>query len=497
MLPRSLVVIGLFWVCVTLPGIAASEILPPNELSKAEQAEVDALALPLPHPRFGDFDKVKERRLIRVLVPNSKTLYFVDKGRQLGITFDFGTAFGDMLAKKYGEKPTPIRIAFIPVSRDRLLPSLAEGLGDIAAGGLTITPERQALVDFSAPYATGVKEIVVTGPAAPDLQTIDDLAGKTIHVRQSSSYFGHLAKLSASFESRDLPPIKLELADEDLEDEDLLEMVNAGLLPFVVVDSYKGRFWAEVFDAIKPRDDLIVNEGGDIAWAIRKNSPLLKAEIEEFTKTHKLGSAFFNTVVKKYLKNTKYVKNAGSEEEMKKFAKMVDIFKEYAGVYKFDYLMLLAQGYQESGLDQSQKSPRGAVGVMQLLPSTASDPSVGVTGIDKDAEANIMAGIKYLSLLREKYLNDPALSDRDRTLMAFAAYNAGPGNLRKFRRLAEKSDLDPNLWFNNVEIAASRIVGRETVQYVSNIYKYYVAYKLVEGRAAAREEGKQTIQQKQ
>ncbi len=121
---------------------------------------------------------------------------------------------------------------------------------------------------------------------------------------------------------------------------------------------------------------------------------------------------------------------------------------------------------------------------MQLLPSTAADPSIGVTGIDKDSEKNIQAGIKYMALLRDKYVNDPAISDKNKLLMTFAAYNAGPGNLRKFRRLAEKMKLDPNVWFDNVEVAAAKIVGVETVQYVSNIYKYFIAYDLVEKRKA-------------
>ncbi len=460
--------------------------LPPAELNPAEEAEVDALAIPMPAPHTGDFDVMKERRMIRILVPYSKTLYFIDKGRELGIERDFGAAFEEWLAEKYGRKPSPIRVSFIPVARDKLLPGLLEGLGDIAAGGLTMTPQRQELVDFPAPYATGVREIVVTGPSAPDLASLDALAGQEIMVRPSSSYYEHLVALSASFESRGLPAIKLRPADEDLEDEDLLEMVNAGLLPIAVVDRYKGNFWLQILDSITAREDLIVNDGGDLGWAIRKNSPLLAAELVAFVKTHKVGTAFGNTVVKKYLKSTKYIKNASNEEEMRKFAATVEIFKKYADIYKFDYLMLLAQGYQESALDQSARSPRGAVGIMQLLPSTASDPSVGIEGIADSADSNVHAGARYLNLLREKYLDDPALSERDRTLMSFAAYNAGPGNLRKLRRLAAKSNLDPNVWFGNVEIAAAKIVGRETVQYVSNIFKYYIAYKLAEERTAER-----------
>ncbi|MHC2148173.1 transglycosylase SLT domain-containing protein [Pseudomonas sp. 210_17 TE3656] len=170
---------------------------------------------------------------------------------------------------------------------------------------------------------------------------------------------------------------------------------------------------------------------------------------------------------------------------MKKFKELVVIFEKHADKYGFDHLMLMAQGFQESQLDQAARSHRGAVGVMQLLPTTAADPTVGIEGIDKSADRNIEAGTKYMRLLADKYLNDPALSPTDKTLMTFAAYNAGPGNLRKFRALAQKSGLNQNIWFENVEYATAQIVGRETVDYVGNIYKYYVAYKLVEEKNKA------------
>ena len=460
--------------------------LPPAELSAADKAAVDKMVLPVPKPSFGDFDALKERRMVRILVANSRTLYFLDKGRELGIDKEFATAFEQELNKKYKTKALKIRVGLIPVPRDKLLSALNAGLGDIAAGAQTITPERQQLVDFSAPIASGVKEVVVTGPAAPEIKSLDDLAGKPLLVRKSSSYYSHLGAINEQLTARKLAPIDLQPADEDLEDEDLLEMTEAGLLPYVVVDRYKGLFWSQVYKKLKVREDLIVNQGGDIAWAIRKNSPLLKAEIDDFMKSHKVGTSFGNTVVQRYLKRTKELHNATSDAEMAKFQKVVGFFQKYSAQYKFNDLMMVAQGYQESQLDQSRRSPRGAVGVMQLLPTTAADPLVGVNGIDKDAEKNILAGVKYMAVLRDKYLSDPAIGDKSKVLMTFAAYNAGPGNLNKFRRLAEKSGLDPNIWFDNVEIAASRIVGQETVQYVSNIYKYYVAYELIAQRQARK-----------
>jgi membrane-bound lytic murein transglycosylase MltF len=451
--------------------------------------------LPTNSPWLGDFDGMRKRRQIRMLVPFSKTYYFIDKGgEQFGMTYELGKAFEDWINKKYKIKSLRIHVIFIPVPRDRLVSGVADGIGDIAAGNLTVTPERSKLVDFSDPLAVNVREVIVTGPRAPPLTSIEELAGKEIMVRPSSSYFEHLKSLSASLEAAGHAALVLTPLDEDLEDEDILEMVNAGLLPWAVVDEHKANPWADVFTNIVIRSDLAVNEGGEIAWAMRKDSPLLRQEIDEFVARHKIGTTFGNMLKNKYLGSSEYAKRATSDNDMEKFEALIDIFRKYGDQYGFDYLMIAAQGYQESGLDQSARSHRGAVGIMQILPSTAAHPSVGITDIDKSAENNVHAGTKYLRLLIDKYLDDPAIDDKNRLLLAFAAYNAGPRNLRKFRRVAEQSGLDPNVWFHNVEHAAAKVAGRETVQYVSNIYKYYIAYRLVRERSAEQSEAKESLE---
>ena len=453
-------------------------------LSTFEQDDEDMseLALPIPKPWRGDFDGMKEKRMIRILVPYSKTFFFLDRGRKRGTAYELGTAFEGWLNKKYKMKTLRIHVLFIPTVRDRLIPGLIEGLGDIATGNLTITPERSKRVDFSTPGIKDVKELVITGPSAPPLNVLEDLGGKEIFVRRSSSYYENLVALNKKLK----PKIILKDAEEEMEDEDLLEMVNAVLLPMAVVDDHKAHFWAQVFDDITVREDLAVHTGGRIAWAVRKNSPLLLAEINDFLKNHVKKTGLDNILLRRYLRSTKYVKNAISEKAMKQFHKVVDLFKKYGAKYEFDYLMLMAQGYQESRLKQSAKSHRGAVGIMQILPSTAENPPINMRDIHKSAENNIHAGTKYLRWIADTYLKDPAIDPKNRTLLAFAGYNAGPGNLRKFRHLAEKSGLDPNMWFGNVEHAAARIIGRETVQYVSNIYKYYTAYKLIEYHRMAK-----------
>lgn len=470
----------------------ASEVLadPPQD---APEDNLPSL-LPTNDSWTGDLDGMRARKRIRMLVPFSKTFYFIDKGgKQFGITYDVGRAFEEWLNKQDKAKTLQTSIVFVPVPRDRLLPGLLDGTGDIAAGNLTVTDARMKLVQFTDPLAKDIREILVTGPTAPGITTLDELAGKEIFVRASSSYFEHLQTLNNTFEANGKQPIVLSMLDEELEDEDAMAMVNAGLLAWAVVDEHKAKIWAAVFTDMTLRSDIAIHEGGEIAWAIRKDDPQLLAVLNKFVATHKIGTTFGNILKKRYMGEKSPVLHATSQEELAKFEMLIKLFKQYGEEYDFDALMIAAQGYQESKLDQSARSHRGAVGIMQLLPSTAADPSVGITGIEDDPDHNIHAGTKYMRLLVDKYLDDPAIDDKNRTLMAFAAYNAGPGNLRKFRKVAQESGLDPNVWFGNVEHAAAEIVGRETVQYVANIYKYYVAYRLAIERRTERDKAKQAI----
>jgi membrane-bound lytic murein transglycosylase MltF len=437
----------------------------------------------------GDFDGMVERHMIRALVVYSKTFYFLDGADQRGTSYDALHAFQEDLNKKLGKKVHRIQVIFIPVSRDELLPALTEGRGDLAVANLTITPERKRLVDFSIPVWQGVKELVVTSPGAPEIRSTDDLAGKTVVVRKSSSYYESLEALNKRLRKAGKRPAKIKLAPEQLEDEDLLEMVNAGLIPIVIVDSHKAKFWAQILKSIKVHEDVAVREGGDIAWAFRKGSPKLAAAVNDFVRRHRKGTQFGNILYRRYLENTKWVEHATSDAEFRKFERTLELFKKYARRYDFDWLMVAAQGYQESRLDQSVRSPVGAIGVMQVMPATGKAMNVGDI---RKIDPNIHAGTKYMRSILDTYFADTKMDDLNRNLFAFASYNAGPARVAGLREEAKKRGLDPNKWFGSVERVAAERIGRQTVQYVSNIYKYYVAYKLIlEERAetkAARKE---------
>jgi membrane-bound lytic murein transglycosylase MltF len=442
-------------------------------------------------PWTGDLDGMIERRVIRVLTVNSKTIHFLDKGVLRGTAVEYVRLFEEELnknlaaEKKLKNKNLKVRAVFIPVQRDQLLPGLAAGKGDIAAASLTITPERRKLVDFTAAGLSNVSEVVVSGPASPTVVSLDDLSGKEVFVRKSSSYYESLVALNEKFAAEKKPLVTLKEAPETLEDEDLLEMVNAGLIPLIIVNKHQADFWKQIFPQLTVHDNVAVHTGGEIAWAIRKDSPQLKAMLDDFATRHKVGTSTGNQLLTRYLKNVKYVKNAASEEERKKFLALVQYFKRYGEQYDVDWLLMGAQGYQESQLNQNAKSSVGAIGVMQVMPATGKDMKVGdVT----EVEANIHAGIKYMRWMIDHYYGKEPMTELDKALFAFASYNAGAGRISQLRKEAAKRGLDPNVWFHNVEYMAAEKIGQETVTYVSNIYKYYIAYRLVlESRASTKE----------
>jgi membrane-bound lytic murein transglycosylase MltF len=442
-------------------------------------------------PWTGDFDAMLQHRYIRALVSYSKTQYYVINGVQHGSSYEYLKAFEDWVNLKYPQKVknTRFHVVFVPVSRDQMLPRLNAGRGDIAVGVLTITPERSKVVDFSDPLVSGVKEIAVTGPHSPTLNSIDDLSGQEVFVRKSSSYWEHLDALNARLKSQGKAPVKLRPAPEDLEDEDLLEMLNAGLVPIVITKAYLPNLWSKLYTNIRPNPDVVLQDGDQFAWAMRKDSPKLMAVVNEFVKTHKQGTTFGNSVIGRYALSNRMLKNAVDPAALKKFDETAVLFQKYSSQYNVDYLLMMAHGFQESTLNQEAKSSVGAVGIMQLMPATGEQMKVGDI---KQKEANIHAGVKYIRFMVDKYFANEPMDDTNKLLFAFAAYNAGPGRIHSLRAEAAKKGLDPNVWMNNVEMIAAARIGMETVTYVANIYKYYIAYKLV---AEAQTQRQKVLQQ--
>ncbi len=472
------------------PGIRAQT--PPASPPQNKTNNV-ALAVQQAAPWSGDFDGMLKRRYMRVLVVYSKTQYYVVNGVQHGSSYEFMQAFQDWVNQKYPPKQKNLKfhVVFVRVSRDRMLPRLNEGRGDLAVGLLTITPERLKVVDFSDSVVTDVKEIAVTGPKSPELHSLEDLSGQEVFVRKGSTYWEHLETLNAKFKSEGKAQVKLRQAPSDLEDEDLLQMLNAGLVPIVITHAYLPKLWAKYYTNIKANDDVLLSDSDQIAWAMRKNSPQLAAAVNAFVKTHKKGTTFGNSMISRYATSNQMLKNAVAPAELAKFQRTAALFQQYGDQYKVDYLLMMAQGFQESTLNQDAKSSVGAVGIMQLMPTTGEQMKVG--DIHQE-DANIHAGVKYIRFMVDKYFASEPMDDTNKILFAFAAYNAGPGRIHSLRLEAQKKGLDPNVWIDNVEVIAANRIGMETVTYVSNIYKYYIAYKLVAQQEEERKKSREALQ---
>jgi len=473
---RSLLLAGLTSL-VTLPARAETQLAAPARA-----------ALRTRFAKFtGDFDAMLQRRFIRMLVPYSQTLFFQDEGQVYGTAADGAQLLEGWINKTFKLGARPLTVALIPTSRDRLFDALLAGEGDIVAGDITITEDRRKRVAFTTPVLANVKEIVVTGADKPDLPNAEALSGMNIAVRKSTSFYESLTKLNARLVGGGKPPAELTLLPGTLESEDMMEMVAANLLPAVVVDDWIAGLWVQILKGIKLQSNAVLRQGADIGWAVRPDNPKLLAILNQAIAAIGGNATKLSNRNKVYLSKIKQLHGATQGADMQRFQATVGIFKRYAGEYGFDTLLLLSQSYQESRLNQNARSHVGAIGLMQLMAATGN--SLGVGDVHR-ADANVHAGAKYMARLLDVYFKDSHFDEQNRNLFAFAAYNAGPNKIRRLQQEAAAQKLDPNLWFDNVERVAAAQVGQEPVRYVRNIYKYYVAYKLIEDAEATKRSAK-------
>jgi membrane-bound lytic murein transglycosylase MltF len=458
---------------------------PATPLATADQHHT-TLTLPTSFGRHtGDLNEMAKRRTIRALVVLNPVGFFYLSGRPQGIQYEALQEFEKFVNRKLKTGRLPLKIVFLPMRPDQLEAALTEGIGDIIAHGVAITADREQRVAFSVPIQRDVSEVIVTG-ASLTASTFDGLVGTPIYVNPLTVYYDNLTKLNDSRRNSGKPPLDIRLADKNLFDDDLIEMVNADLIPATVTNQKRADLWAQVLPNLRSRPDLAIAHEGETAWVMRRNTPQLKRLVDEFLRDRAAGTAFGNMLLRRYLQDTKWVKNSLSSEGLHKFVEYSEFFRKYGAKYNFDYLMIAAQGYQESLLDQSKRSPAGAVGVMQVMPKLAAAPPINIPNVN-DADGNIHAGTKMLHHIANTYFTDPAIDPLNKALFAFAAYNAGPTRVARLRKKAQRDGLDPNIWFGNVELEVAKDVGQETVIYVGNIYKYYVAYKLAaqqKGRAS-------------
>lgn len=432
-----------------------------------------------------DLTDILQRKILRALVPYERSNFTIlANGQVAGLQVELLKQYENMLNQGIRREVDKVKIIWIPTPFNRLISDLIAGKGDIVAAFLTVTPERQEKVAFATGSGLRADELVVTHSSITDIHRLQDLSGRTVYVLAGSSYEEHLHELNQTWEQQDIPQITIKAVAQHLYTEDVLKMVQSGMLPITVTDDYKAKLWAKVLKHIRVLDDVKVHSNSVIGWAVRKQNPELLHSLKTFSTSVKKGTLMGNMMFKRFI-NEDWIQRSFAQDTQSNIRKMLPVFTKYAEQYDYDVLAALAQAYQESHLDQSKRSHRGAVGVMQLLPSTAAGKHVGIPDIST-LENNVHAGIKYVIFLRNRYFTNDNITALDQLLFSWAAYNAGPAKVIKMRKMATAMGLDTNRWFDHVELAAAKIVGKETVQYVRNIYALYMTYQLLGDRLLSK-----------
>jgi membrane-bound lytic murein transglycosylase MltF len=440
----------------------------------AEGMDASAVVTRMTQKYTGDLGL--KTRAIRVLVHYSRTTFYVSSGKPRGYEYDLMREFEAFYNKGRPRREARVPVIFIPVRFEELIPKLLEGQGDVAAGLMTITGARARRVTFTLPYLRNVTEVVVAHAGAPALSGLDDLSGHTIHVLRGSSFVASLKTLNARLSKAEKPPVTIVELPSGASAEDLLEMVNAGIFRYTVADDLVANLWAKALPGLRVLNAGL-SEGNSVAWAVRRNNPKLLAALNDFIdegkdKLPKLSAELHA----RYFKDVNSLKNNLDPDVVGRKKALVPHFRSAGQRQQFDWMFIMAQGFQESGLNQAARSTAGAVGVMQLLPATARD--MGYHDVETSAKSNIEAGAKYLRFIINRYFDEPELPAAVRFDFALAAYNAGPARIQQMRKLAAERGFDANRWFYNVELVTQEKVGAEPVEYVSNIHRYYMAYRL-------------------
>ncbi len=462
------------WMCMrrSLVGAVVVATVTAPAAGAAEPAADDAgIVAALTQPWSGDLDGMVERGLIRVLTALSRTHFYLDGGQPRGLTYEMMEAFEAFAHERLGRE---VDVLVIPAPRALLLDWLLAGRGDVVAANLTVTPERSEVVAFTDPIIEDALEQVVLAASSAPIADLDELAatGTALSLREESSYFQHVQALNAERAA----PIAIDVVDPRLTDEDLLDLLAGGVLQATVVDRHKLDLWAQVYPELIMPAGLVVNAGGRIAMAVRPTSPELLALLDGFVPTVEDGSLLGNILIERYLNDVARLNDREAAALRADFAEMRPIFERAAEAYDLEWTLLAAQAYEESRLDQGARGPSGAVGVMQINPATAAEPYVDLPDVEQ-LETNILAGAKYTRWLIDTHFAEPGIAREEQLMFALVAYNAGPGNIDAAREVSRARGLDPDRWFDHVEITTAREISHIPVEYVRNILKYHSAYR--------------------
>jgi membrane-bound lytic murein transglycosylase F len=416
--------------------------------------------------KFSTLHKIIKAGQITVITRNSAHCYYTYREEPMGFEYELAKAFADYLGVEL-----KVQIA---EDWEEMIPLLEDGTGAIIAAGMTITPKRQKQVAFSDGYMN-IQQHIISRRNRAKIKKLEDLAGKTIHVRTATSYQERLEEIQKKGID-----FNIEL-HHDLPTEELIQHVDSGEFEYTVADSniallnrrhYPGAIMAGAISDLQ-----------QLGWAVHPAAHRLKAKINSFLTSIKKNGEY-DEIYRKYygdVANFDYVDLSIFHRRIKtRLSRYSPFIKAAAKKHGFDWRLISAQIYQESHLNPWAKSPAGAKGLMQLLSSTAH--SLGVKDIYNPVE-NINAGVQYLKKLYDLF---DGANETDRLLISLAAYNIGQGHIRDARRLAVKMNLDPDSWeslaktlpllsfrkyYKNSTYGYCR--GTEPVLYIKQIMIYY------------------------
>ncbi len=427
---------------------------------------------------LGTYSEMIERGEIRIAVPYDRTIYVNDKGVPRGMSIEVSKGLRKWLTEKYASqlKGKTFEVRLVPTTSTQLLSALTSGQADLVIGDFGVYGKIPNAKDFIVNHATRQeREVLVTGPNSPLIRQLTDLSGQTIYGSRNTNFHTTLSTVNKELRQDNKPPINLISPLGDLDDEDLLEMLHSGLIPYVIISDWKYKLWQPIYTGLLMHEDLSAKDSGWIGWAVRSSNADFNNDLTAFY----LSDSFLQSLTafrqEDYKQHLKGLKDPIDKTSWFRFELMRPLFERYGSEYQLNPLFIAALGFQETLLNQSAVSQVGAIGVMQLMPATGSSLGVGDIHL---LEPNIHAGADYMNQLINKYFPNAQFEGNNRSLFAVASYNIGPNNVAKARDQAQKQGFDPNRWFGNVEFTAAEHMGYEPMIYVRNVYKYYISYRL-------------------
>jgi membrane-bound lytic murein transglycosylase MltF len=437
-----------------------------------------AQATKVPEIWSGSYSEMFQRGEIRMAVPYDRTIYINDKGTPRGLSIQISKGLAKWINAKYSSqlKGKLISIKLVPTISAELLNSLISGRADIAVGDIGLYEPISNSHDLIVNHASRVEqEVLVTGPSSPVLQKMTDLSGQTVYGSRNTNFQMTLGALNEELRRDGRPPVNLISPLGDLDDEDLLEMLNAGLIQYVIVGNWKFKLWQSIYKNIVMHEELSVKDVGWIGWVVRANNQDLNDDLSGFYQSDEFDQSRRAFRQEDYKEHLKGLKDPIDKMAWARFESMRPLFNKFGAEYKLNPLFIASLGFQETLLNQSAVSGVGAIGVMQLMPATGMSLGVGDIHL---LEPNIHAGADYMNQLVTKYFPDAQFEGNNRSLFAVASYNIGPNNVAKAREQAKQLGFNPNQWFGNVEFIATERMGYEPMIYVRNVYKYFMSYRL-------------------